>query len=286
MGIFSRSWEVTKLTFSIMKKEKELFIFPILSFIFSLLFIVSILFPSIIIFFIRGESVIWGGIEYLLVFLTYLGLVFIATFFNVCVVYTSANYFGKQEARFWKTIKFALSRIHVILLWSIVAATVGLILNILEEIARKTKGVGKIVILITTNLLGMAWAIVTIFVVPGLVYKNLGPFAAIKQSASVLRKTWGESLVKFFGMGIVSFLFIILGFVIGIPILFLVSTLGIIWILIVIGLGFIYMLSVVLIFSVANKIFDTALYVYAETGVVHGPYNKEIMKNAFKAIPK
>lgn len=91
---FSRSWEVTKLSFGVIKKDKEILFFPILSGIFSLIFMIGILFPTVIAaLWAYGSGVdsqlAWDTMYYLWLFLVYLGLAFIATFFNVCVVYTA-----------------------------------------------------------------------------------------------------------------------------------------------------------------------------------------------------
>lgn len=283
MGVFSRSWEITKVTFSVMRKEKELFVFPIISIIFSFLFLLVMLFPTILISFFKGTRPEFTYIVYGILFITYLGLAFIATFFNVCVVYTAALAFDRKPAKFWKTIKFSLSRIHLILMWSLVAATVGLILRIIEGAARKIKGIGGILLLITNSLVGLAWAIATIFVIPGLVYHGLGPFAALKRSIITLKKTWGESLVRYLGMGAVAFLFIMLGLVIGVPLMYIsLSLTGSIGLIIIALITVAYLISIFVLFGVAGQIFNTALYVYAETGAIPLGYNREIMKNAFR----
>lgn len=283
---FSRSWEITKLTFSIMMKEKELFVFPILSALFSIIFIIAMIFPSILLVLFKGNSVVWGA-QIVLIFIIYFVLAFIAVFFNVCVVYTAANTFNKKGAYFWSTIKFALSRIHVIILWSIVSATVGLILRIVEGMARNAKGLGRIFISIIAWLVGMAWSIATIFVIQSLVYKDLKPFAAIKDSVIALKKTWGELLIKAVGIGVVQSLFVGLGLLIMVPFIVIGIVSGSpILVLIGVVLFILYIIPVSLFFSVANQIFNTALYVYAQSKTVVGPYTKEMMINAFKQQQK
>jgi hypothetical protein len=287
MGIFSRSWEITKITFSVMKKERELFVFPILSVIFSFLFLLVILFPTVILSYFKGGTPEFTYITYAILFFVYLVIAFIATFFNVCVVYTVSLAFNGKPAKFWETIGYSFSKIHLIFMWSLVAATVGLILRLLDGLARKVKGVGGIILLITNSILGLAWAIATIFVIPGLVYHGLGPFAALKKSVLTLKKTWGESLVRVIGTGIITFLFIILGLIIGIPLIIGASMfIGIVGVVILVSLLFIYLLSVGLLFGVANQVFNTALYVYAETGVVPNGFNGEVLRSAFKSKKK
>jgi hypothetical protein len=279
MGVFSRSWEVTKVTFSVMKKEKELYLFPILSTIFSLIFLGFLLLPLIISWVLSG---VFQPLYFFMIFISYFGLIFIAVFFNVCVVYTSAEAFAGKKPKFWSTIGFAFSRIFSIFLWSVVSATVILIFKLIENVAKKAKGVGGIILGIFNSLFKMAWGIITLFVVPAIVYHNLGPFSAIKNSVKVLKKTWGESLVRYFGLGFVAFIVLLPGLIVGIPSFVLCLIFGFpITALVIFFVTLIYILVVALVFSVANSVFNTALYFYAETGRIPYPYTKEIMKNAF-----
>ena len=83
----------------------------------------------------QGENGQLNNLQLFILFLTYLGLAFIATFFNVCVVYTTKKRFEGGNATFGESVEFAFSKIHLIFAWSLVAATVGLLLRILDNIA-------------------------------------------------------------------------------------------------------------------------------------------------------
>lgn len=281
---FSRSWEITKLSFHVIKQDKELLLFPLLAGIFSILFMAAMIFPAIATSFLQGAAQQPFGIfEYAIIFVTYLGIAFIATFFNVCVVYTTKVRFDGGNATFGESIKFALSKVHLIFAWSLVSATVGLILRILDRMAERAGQAGRMVLGILIAVLGMAWSIVAIFVVPGMVYYNLGPIEAIKSSVQTLRKTWGESLIRYFGLGLMEFLFIASGIVVAVMLFILLSGLGIFAIVAVLIMAILYLLGVILVFNVANSIFNTALYVYADTGKIPKGYSKEIMHDAFKS---
>ena len=284
-NVFSRSWKITKLTFGVIKKDKEILLFPIIASILSVAFVLLMILPFILTY-IAGEvtgSVTVGALEWVLLFILYLGLAFIAAFFAVAVVNTAKKRFEGDDATFWESIGVAFSKIHYIFLWSLVSATVGLVLKIIDRIAEKSKGAGKIILQILRSLLGLVWSLATIFVIQGIVYHNLSPFAAIKRSIEVLKKTWGESIIRYLGLGLIQFLFILLGLIIGIPLIILFSVIGsIIGILIIILLIIIYITLVSLIFNVANNVFNTALYVYATTGSIPEGYDIESMQNAFK----
>ena len=286
-NMFSRSWEITKLSFDVMKKDKELLLFPLFSIIFSMLFIAALLFPTVITFLIGGGTAgTMQGLYYVLIFITYLGLAFIATFFNVCVVYTAKKRFEGGNSRFGEALKFAFSKIHLIFMWSLLSATVGLILRILDNMANKSKGIGRVLLKILVSVLGMGWSIITIFVVPAMVYNNLSPFAAIKKSVQTLKKTWGESLIRHLGLGLIQGIFILLGLVAIVLSVFLMIKVNVAIGALILIIAIIYIIVVALIFTVANSIFNTALYEYAEKGKIPAGYNKEVMQGAFKEQKK
>jgi hypothetical protein len=96
MNIISRSWNITKLTFSVISQDKEMLLFPFFATMASILYVAAILVPSGVLQ-VLGESdgagAVWGAMEYALLFSVYLGLAFIATFFNACVVFATKTRF-------------------------------------------------------------------------------------------------------------------------------------------------------------------------------------------------
>ncbi len=288
MGTFSRSWELTKSTLSVMKKDKEIFAFPVLAIVTSFIFLLLFL----IFTFFFGSASFAGGLEvpiigYILLFGLYLGLAVISTFFSVCVVYTAGIRFSGKDATFGDSISFGFKRFPKILLWGILSATVGLIFSILDNIARKSKGAGKIVLAISNYLLGAAWAISTIFVVQGIVYKNLGPFASIKESIATLKKTWGESLVRYVGFGVAEFILVLIGLFIFVPLIVLsfMYSLIIITLISIIGL-IVYLVSLTIFFNISESVFNTALYIYSNSGKTPEGFSEEQMKETFKQESK
>ena len=51
------------------------------------------------------------------------------------------------------------------------------------------------------SALGAAWTLATFLVVPVLVSRDLGPIDALKESVSLLKRTWGENAVGQVGIG-------------------------------------------------------------------------------------
>lgn len=285
MNAFSRSWNITKLSFAVINKDRELIWFALLSFIFSTLFVVAMVLPSIV------PAILNEGIsdttlqayQYVLLFVTYFGLAFIATFFNVCVVYTTKVRFEGGNATFNESFSFAFSKLGLIFKWSLLSATVGLLLRLLDNLASRLGKAGQIVASILIGLLGMTWSIITIFVVPVLVYEGLGPIDAVKKSTQVIKKTWGESLIRAIGLGLIQFFTFVLIIVLCIGITYVLGNLiGISGLIAGVSLGLLLLFFAGLIFSVANTIFNTALYVYANNNKVAEGFNEEVVRDAFK----
>ena len=285
MNAFSRSWMITKLTFDVINKDRELIGFALLSFTFSAIFSITMIVPSVV------PSLMESGFDkeslevyqYVILLLTYFGLAFIATFFNVCVVYTTKVRFEGGDATFGESFRFAFSRIWIIAQWSLLSASVGLILRLLHNMASRLGKVGEVVVRIIVGLLGMAWSILTIFVVPVLVYEEVGQVDAIKRSVDVIKKTWGESLIRAIGLGLIQllvFVAIIAGcaaLCYGLYAVF--DGMGIV-IGVVIGIGLLLLAG--LIFAVANTVYNTVLYVYADSHKVASGFSEVLVKGAFR----
>ncbi|MFT3911937.1 MAG: DUF6159 family protein [Ferruginibacter sp.] len=167
----SNGWTITMNSFSILKKNKQLIIFPILSGI-SLLLVMAVFILGMMaaagwdVDYIDTDNVV---ANYAILFGFYFVNYFIIVFFNMALIHCSKLYFDGEEVTVSAGLKFSASRIGVILSWSFFAATVGTILKIIQE---NTGTIGKII----TGILGIVWGVTTFFVVPVIAYEGLGPW--------------------------------------------------------------------------------------------------------------
>jgi hypothetical protein len=284
MGVFSRSWTLTKLTFGVIRQDKEMLLFPLLAGVFSLLYGAVLLYPTIIVQLVGSAegSLVLDALELAALFATYFGLAFIATFFNVCVVYTAKTRFAGGDATFMQSVRFALSRIHLIAAWSLVAASVGILLRVLDQLAERLGLIGKVVIGLLSWLLGAMWSLVTLFVIPVMVYEEVGPLDAIKRSTQTLRDTWGESLVRHVGLGLVQLLFLGLGVGLGVVLSMLLFPLGGAGVVAAVAITGVYFLAVILVFAVADNVYSAALYAYANGRPLPADFDHETLRLAFR----
>ena len=172
--------------------------------------------------------------------------------------------------------RIALKHAPSILGYALIAATVGSILRWLSE---RGGLIGRIVV----SLIGFAWNIATYLVVPVLVAEEVGPVEAIKRSASLLRKTWGEQLVGNFGIGTVFGLITVLLVVLMIPMIIIAAaTQSLIFIAGVILLFVLAFITVGLVSSALSGIYAAAVYNYAAMGKTGEFFDPNIIKNTFR----
>jgi hypothetical protein len=287
-NVFSRSWALTKLSFSVIADDKELLVFPFLSAFFSLAVLALFWLPLNVLFTPGNEHsslVVWG-----LLFLLYFFLMAFSTFFSVCAVHIIKKRLEGGSEGLSESFSFAFSRINLILSWSLVSATISVLLRMLESLAgdrRNANPIGFVLDIILGLFVGglkLTWSIVTLFVVPAMVYKDLGPFDAIADSTQAIKKTWGESLARHYGLGLIQILFLILGvgslFLLGLG-LGCVSNAGVGGVIMILSIAA-YVVVVFAVFSLANTVFNTALYAYAATGEIPKGFSRDVLDNAFK----
>jgi hypothetical protein len=248
----SNGWTLATNSFKVLKENKQLIVFPVLSSI-SLVFVMG----SFILVFLGINGWPDNSLEdsssgsnlsyYLYLFLFYLVNYFVVVFFNMALIHCTRLYFHGEEVSVNAGLRFSLSRIGAIFSWSVFAAIVGTILRIIQE---ESGIIGKII----TGLIGIVWSIATFFVVPIIAYENLGPIAAFKRSSQMMKQKWGESLGATFSFGLIQFLAMI---VLIIPCFIIGSTINL-YLGIALGLMGAFIISA--IFSAAQTIFVSAVY--------------------------
>jgi hypothetical protein len=244
----SNGWKIAMSSFKVLKENKQLIVFPILSGI-SLIILSGIFSLGILAAFDWDlENLDTGGItHYLIAFGFYLINYFVVVFFNMALIHCTRLYFHGEEVTVEKGLKFSMSRIGVIFSWALFAATVGTILKTIQE---NSGIIGKII----TGIIGIVWNVAVFFVIPVIAYEGLGPIAAFKRSSELMRQKWGESLAGTFSLGLISFLGIV---VVG-GVLFLIGSA--IHILAGIVLAVLGAFVVVTIISATETIFLSSVY--------------------------
>ena len=280
MGKFSRSWELVKQSFSILRSDKQLMLFPILSASACLIVTAIIatggtlaILPSMAAAAASGAR--WQPTQspaFLLgMFAMYVANYFVIVFFNVALVGVANSRLMGGSWTFRDGIALAWARKGTILQWALVAATVGVILKTIEE---RLGLVGRLIM----RLIGVAWALACYFVVPVLAFEDLTPFEAIKRSSRLFRDTWGEKVVGGFSLSLVFFVLALPGFALWIVSMVLFGAAGL---LIGMALMILYFLMLSVLSSAVQGIFNAALYRYACFKQVPPAFSQELITSAW-----
>ena len=274
MNRIHRTWLLMSACWQILKKDKEMLLFPLISGLCCLLLLASFVLP----FYLTGS---WqppkAGAEtghhvmyYGMTFLFYVCSYFVVVFFNCAVVACATIRMSGGDPSVADGIRAAASRLPAIFGWALILATVGLIVRIIED---RSKKVGQLV----AGLFGMAWTLVSFLVIPILVVENKGPLKALSESTQLLKKTWGEQLVGNFSFGLIFFLLgippvalVVLGFFSGSG-----AAIGL-----CIAAAAIYLIVLALVQSALQAIFQAALYFYARNGQVPEGFQEEFLRGA------
>ncbi|MFD1550766.1 hypothetical protein DNU06_05800 [Putridiphycobacter roseus] len=252
MGLFSRigkGWRLGIASLKVIKKNKQLVLFPIISTLFLLFVIGSFMGLAYAKWGYDYPEMVQEGslIDYVFAFITYLISYFVIVFFNVGLVHCTRMYLQGEKPTFKAGVQFSMTRIPAILGWATLSATVGLIIKAIQENSGTVGG-------IIASIIGIVWSIATFFVVPVLAYENVGPVEALKKSGKIMKEKWGESIGATFSFGILSFLGMLL---FAIPIgflLFLVHpVLGI-------TVGILIVFFIQSIVSASEMVFITTIY--------------------------
>jgi hypothetical protein len=270
---------------AILRQDKKLLLLPLISGICCIVVLLSFVVPMVV---ARPQAIValfnqnnpragaanlpWWF--YALVFAFYFCNYFVIYFFNAALVYCALLHFKGIPVTVGDGLQAAARSLPHILAWSLLSATVGLILKAIEN----NREAGRFI----SGLLGTAWSIVTYFVVPVLIVEKVDPFTAIKRSTQILRNTWGEALGGRIGIGWFLLPFWLIGIVMAVGGAFLCTT------VLPLGIGLIavavvYLITLGLVNSALETILQSGLYLYATEGQVPNGMDRSVLQQGFTA---
>jgi hypothetical protein len=275
----SNSWELVKASAAVLRSDKELIVFPIISGVGTLIVTATFAVPLFLAGLFDSMYVDGEGFQPLgmaVAFLFYLVQYFVIFFANTALVGAAMIRLQGGDPTVNDGFQIALKRIGPIFGYALISATVGMILRAISE---RAGFIGRIII----SLIGLAWNLATYLVVPILAVENVGPIDAIKRSTALLKRTWGEQFVGNAGLGAVFGLIGLGVFLVGVPLIVLaamsqsIALLVTAVVILVLGL-----LVLGIISSTLSGIYTAVVYRYATTGEVGGPFRAELVREAFR----
>ena len=274
----SRGWKMAKLGVAVVRADPELMVYTSLSALFSLMAIGAAISGSV-----GLNAVAWDpecvGEEYYntdcgselvyahlaIWFVFYLLVSVITVFWNAAIIASAYERLSSgTNPSFSYGIGQAMKCLPQILVWGIVAGTVGLFIQILEGLSHSEDSPLplRFVAGLASFILGIAWWIVTFFVIPIIVLEKAGVLDGMGRSMELFKRTWGEDVTSHIGTGLLMTLCIVLLFLISIP-LMTIGEVGVILGVVMLAVGILF---AVLFFSTVDAVNRASLFYYAKTG--------------------
>lgn len=282
---FIRSWRIFRRAESLLCGRGVLAAFPAVSFILMAAVVMALAAASFLLLdlsFSGGKIVGADGEEMnpgmiVSVLLIYLAVTLTS---NFCSAAFYSEIFrclkGEDEASLLRGFRFASGRFLPLFLWSLLSATVGMLLRMLSG----RNGRSWI-----SKPLWFAWSVASCFVIPVIVCDPTltDPFRALKRSGSVINRTWGEALIGFAGLKILlwaggaAWLLFMSGlwtgaraFPSGMP-FFIASAAG----------GTLLFGIFAYLVGAAETVYRATLFLYAEEGVFPAGFESDDLNGAF-----
>lgn len=266
------SWEIAKRSWAVLKSDKSLAWFPVLSFLASLVVFAAVAALLAVVGVDReGTKDAMAPIGWVIVAVGYLGLAFVQTYFLAGLVAGADRRLHGQDSTVKGALEIANSRLHRLLPWALVSATVSVIIQQLERQGIIGQIIGTIV--------GLAWNLITFLTIPILVLEDVGVGAALKRSKDLFKQTWGENVVGQAGLGVVGFVASLPGVLI---IVAGVATGSLVAAIVICGIGVAWLIVAATVVSALSGIYRTALYWFASTGNVPGAFEGIDFHAAFR----
>ena len=274
-GSVSNSVALMKASFNVLKLDKELMAFPVMSGIASLLVMASFFVPIAL----TGAEGVFsdGGGDYLgmsIMFLFYVVQYSVIFFFNSALVGAALIRLDGGDPTVSDGLAIASKRMGSILGYAVMSATVGMILRMISER-------GGIFAKIASGLAGMAWTLATYMVVPVLVTKDVGPVDAVKESAALFKRTWGEQVTGNFGLTWAMLFAFLAWTAVSVGMFVVGGMAGPVLVIPALLASLSGYILLALLGSALGGIYTAALYRYAMTGDT-GVFDAQILGNAFR----
>ena len=205
----------------------------------------------------------------------YVLIALIRAFFEAGIVSCAAIRLNGGDPKFSDGIVKAKDNFKKIVYWAFIDGSVKLVLALFHSNKEKKKNyLAKYI----GNMLDVAWKAITFFVVPVLVFENLNVIDSIKKSASIFKKTWGESAIASFSSILLILLFSWIGLL---PLLLITLNPPGVVVLGLVAFALIYNLVLIAVIECLMGVYKAALYLYAGSGKVAEGFDIELIKNGF-----
>jgi hypothetical protein len=198
----------------------------------------------------------------------------ISFFFQAAIVAGANERMAGGNPTLGSALGAARKRFGALLVWGVVAATVGMVIRAVEE---RSGIVGRLVM----GLFGVVWSLATFFMVPVLVMEDRSVRASFGRSWAIFKETWGETVVGTMGIGLIGFVGML---VLALLVVAQIAA-GLLWMGVLTAVGGVLLL--VMLTSALQGVYVAALYRYATLGAEAAPgFDADLLASSWRPKKK
>jgi hypothetical protein len=259
-GRIARSWRLTRAAWEVVRGDRSLLTLAAISAVaggvgLALIFILSGSF---------GKGHLKGDELALFAAIFAYPLTFVSVFFNTAIAAAAAAALEGRHLSVGEALAVPARKLGTVALWSLIAAVVGFLL---EQAASRLPLGGSI----AARLVGLGWSLASLFAIPILALEDCSAPDALKRSAHIVKKRWGEGI----GGSVIIGAWTAIA-VLGIVVVFVVAAVATNDVPAVrdavIAIGVLALAAVAALQLVVRQTFAVALYRYATDGTVAGHF--------------
>ena len=268
-------FRLAKDSFALLRRDRTLTIFPLLSAAFVAVVLALTLTPGLI--WAAAADKDWIVLPFMVV--GAFGATYFVVYFNVALAGAARLSMDGRDTSVAEGLAVARQRRGLILKWALVQFAVGGIAAVLRYVAGDSVA-GRLVALVS-SVVSAAWSVATFFVIPLLALEGLGPGDALQRSVSLVRERWGEGLVGSAAIGLAVLLVAVLPLAFFLQVTLAVIDANVMAGRVVFALWFLVVIVACTMASALGVIFRVELYRYSTEGRMTEAFAREDVIAAF-----
>ncbi len=268
-GRLARSWRLTRAAWQLVREDRSLLTLGAISVLsggvgLALIFVLSGSF--------RHGHLRGGQIALFALIFAY-PLTLLSVFLNTAIAAAAAAALEGRRLSLGEALAVPMRKLGTLALWALIAAVVG---AVLEQLASRLPLGGSI----AARLVGLGWSLASLFVIPIIALDRCSAPDALKRSAEVVKKRWGEGIGGNLIIGAwaaIAMFAVIVVFAAG-----AVATNDVPAVRdLIIAVGAVALVAITALQLLVRQTFAVALYRYATTGAAPGPFAEDDLQAPF-----
>jgi hypothetical protein len=270
-GRFSRGLRLVGTGFTMVRDEPGLMMVPVVAFVLELVILglgaLAVL-PTL-----RsggaanGQTVHLSAGQWMVMVAVGVLVMFVSVVAHATIIARVMARFHGQSVSNAVAARAALTKSPQLLAWAFINYVV---ISLLRSIGNR-----GILGLLVGAVLRAGWLLASFFVVPVILFEDLGAVASIKRSVQLCRARWGENIIGNSALGVIGLAAIVADVIVSVMLGAAFAPLGV-------AVGLIGLAFILLVLTVASAAFNAALYWYAVTDQSPGQYSVGDLQAAYR----